>query len=68
MSKWLKEMNDLDFLNRTRTFFLKLRKKHKVRENFVPIIDKAGTVSKNIDQTLKTGPSTMRNCISVATK
>ena len=52
MSKWLKEMNDLDFLNRTRTFFIKLRKKHKVRENFVPIIDKAGAISKNIDQTL----------------
>ena len=46
-------MNDLDFLNCTRSFFSKLRKKHKVRENFVPITDKAGAISKNIDETLK---------------
>ena len=52
-SMWLKKMNNLDFLNCTRTFFLELRNKHKVRENFVPIIDSVGTISKNIDETLK---------------
>ena len=45
-SRWLKEMNDLDFLNCTRIFFLKLSKKHKVRENFVPIINKAEPFQK----------------------
>ena len=52
-SKWLEELNELDFLNRTRAFFQELRKRHKVRENFVPIRDNSGVLSNNVDETLE---------------
>ena len=51
-AKWLSKMNDLDFHNRTRTFFSELRKRHKATENSAPIIDSSGVISKNIDETL----------------
>ena len=50
-SKWLEELNELDFLNRTRTFFQELRKRHKVRENFVPIRDNSGN-ARNLGRVL----------------
>ena len=51
-AKWLSKMNDLDFHNRTRTFFSELRKRHKATENSAPIIDSSGVISTNIDETL----------------
>ena len=46
-------MNELDYYNRTNTFFTDLYKRHKVSESFAPIIDSSGAISKDIDETLK---------------
>ena len=50
--RWLEKMNDHDFYNRTRIFFLELREKHQVIQRATPIID-SSTISKNINETLK---------------
>ena len=39
---WLRKMNDLDFQNRTRTFFTEIRSKYRAREELVLIRDLYG--------------------------
>ena len=47
------KMSELDFHNRNWIFFSEFRKKHKVTENFLKIIDGFGVISTNIEDTLK---------------
>ena len=46
-------MNDLDFQNRTRTFFSEIRRKYSNKEETGPIKNKQGTLSDNVNDTLK---------------
>ena len=52
-SVWLRKMNDLDLHNRTRTFFVEIRKRHKVNDEIGPIRNRDGTLSENVSDTLK---------------
>ena len=51
-SKWLEKMDELDFHNRTRSFFKELRKKHNIHQKAGPIIYSSGNLSGNFDNTL----------------
>ena len=46
-------MNDLDFQNRTRTFFSEIRSKYRDKEEMVPIRNPQGHLSTNCSETLK---------------
>lgn len=52
-SIWLRKMNDLDFQSRTRAFFAEIRSRQQTREEPVPILGKDGTLSDNLQDTLK---------------
>ena len=52
-SEWLRKMNELDFYNRTRTFFSELRNRHNITQKAALIIDSSGILSKNFNQNLK---------------
>ena len=60
-STWIKKMNDLDFLNRTREFFSEIRRKQKVMEEIGPISDRDGNLSDNLNDTLKNWSEYYRN-------
>ena len=51
-SIWLRKMNDLDFQNRTRTFFAEIRKKHSVKVESGPIYNRNGIRSESLNSTL----------------
>ena len=52
-TQWLRKLNTLDFKNRTRAFFLELRKKHNATQTAGPIVDCLGKLSNTFDKTLK---------------
>ena len=52
-SEWLGKMDELDFHNRTRSFFNELRRKHNIHQKSGPIIDSSGNLSSNFNDTLK---------------
>ena len=52
-STWIRKMNDLDFNNRTRAFFSKIRSRQMAEEEPSPIVDSNGILSDNLEDTLK---------------
>ena len=52
-SQWLEKMNELDFYDRTRTFFKELRQMHNATQKAGTIFDDSGNLPKNFDETLK---------------
>ena len=52
-SKWIEKLSKLDYKRHTRTFFRELRKKQKVNENFGPIKDSSGKLSKSWSESLE---------------
>ena len=53
-SQWLGKLNTLDYTRRTRTFFRELSRKQRDTENFGPIKDSSGVLSKNLTECLET--------------
>ena len=52
-SQWLEKLNNLDYRKRTRTFFRELRSRLRNTENFGPIIDSSGNLSRNWTECLQ---------------
>ena len=63
-SEWLEKMDELDFRNRTRSFFNELSKKHNIHQKAGPIIDSSGNLSRNFDDTLKNWTEYYKNLYS----
>ena len=63
-SEWREKMDELDFQNRTRSFFNELRKKHNTHQKAGPIIDSSGNLSRNFDNTLKNWTKCYKNLYS----
>ena len=61
---WIRKMNDLDYQNRTRTFYSEIRKRYCTREEPGPICDEHGTISDNVDDTLKNWSQYYKNLYS----
>ena len=53
-SRWLANLNTLDFQRRTRTFFRDLRKRQRSSENYGPIKDSSGKLSQSWFESLET--------------
>ena len=52
-SQWLENLNKLDYRRRTRSFFKELRRNQRGTENFGPIKDSSGILSKNWTDSLE---------------
>ena len=57
-------MNDLDLQNRTRAFFSEIRSRQKSKEEPTPIIDRRGTLSDNLKDTLNNWSEYYKNLYS----
>ena len=57
-------MDELDFHNRTRSFFNELRRKHNIHKKAGPIIDSSGNLSRNFEDKFKNWNEYYKNLYS----